>query len=82
MLLQQPLLLAGIDFQRLWRVRSRSAPMSGWMVAGWAERGLQIVNYFGSNYGAALAFYGPANPAKIVLAGVASRLRRPKSTGS
>ena len=28
--------------------------MSGWMVAGWAERGLQIVNYFGSNYGAAL----------------------------
>ena len=54
LLLQQPQLLAGIDFQRLWRIGSGSAPLSDWMVAGWAERGVQIVNYFGSNEGAAL----------------------------
>lgn len=54
LLLQQPQLLAGIDFKRLWRIGSGSAPLSAWMVAGWAERGVQIVNYFGSNEGAAL----------------------------
>lgn len=53
-LLQQPALLEGIDFQRLSRIGSGSAPLSEWMVRGWAERGVQIVNYFGSNEGAAL----------------------------
>jgi acyl-CoA synthetase (AMP-forming)/AMP-acid ligase II len=53
-LLQDPALLHGIDFTRLSRIGSGSAPLSEWMVRGWAERGVQIVNYFGSNEGAAL----------------------------
>jgi acyl-CoA synthetase (AMP-forming)/AMP-acid ligase II len=54
-LLQQEELLAGIDFQRLRRIGSGSAPLSQWMVRGFEERhGVHIVNYFGSNEGAAL----------------------------
>jgi acyl-CoA synthetase (AMP-forming)/AMP-acid ligase II len=56
MLLQNEALLEGIDFKRLARIGSGSAPLSEWMVRGFAERhGVQIVNYFGSNEGAALA---------------------------
>jgi acyl-CoA synthetase (AMP-forming)/AMP-acid ligase II len=56
MLLQNDALLAGIDFKRLNRIGSGSAPLSDWMVRGFAERhGVQIVNYFGSNEGAALS---------------------------
>ncbi len=53
-LLREPRLLDGIDFKRLSRIGSGSAPLSAWMLLGWAERGVQIVNYFGSNEGAAL----------------------------
>jgi acyl-CoA synthetase (AMP-forming)/AMP-acid ligase II len=53
-LLKEPALLQGIDFARLKRIGSGSAPLSEWMVCGFAERGVQIVNYFGSNEGAAL----------------------------
>ena len=56
MLLQDETLLAGIDFKRLRRMGSGSAPLSDWMVKGFAEKyGVQIVNYFGSNEGAALS---------------------------
>ena len=56
MLLQHAELLQGIDFQRLSRIGSGSAPLSEWMVRGFAEKyGVQIINYFGSNEGAALA---------------------------
>jgi acyl-CoA synthetase (AMP-forming)/AMP-acid ligase II len=56
MLLQNTALLEGIDFTRLSRIGSGSAPLSEWMVRGFAERyGVQIINYFGSNEGAALA---------------------------
>ncbi|MGO4390384.1 class I adenylate-forming enzyme family protein [Variovorax sp. M-6] len=56
MLLQNEQLLEGIDFDRLARIGSGSAPLSDWMVRGFAEkRGVQIVNYFGSNEGAALS---------------------------
>ncbi len=56
MLLQNETLLQGIDFQRLSRIGSGSAPLSEWMVRGFAEKyGVQIVNYFGSNEGAALS---------------------------
>ena len=56
MLLQNTQLLEGIDFQRLSRIGSGSAPLSEWMVRGFAEQyGVQIINYFGSNEGAALA---------------------------
>lgn len=55
-LLQQPDKLAGIDFKRLSRIGSGSAPLSEWLVRGFAERhGVQIINYFGSNEGAALS---------------------------
>lgn len=55
-LLQNEQLLAGIDFERLARIGSGSAPLSEWMVRGFADRyGVQIVNYFGSNEGAALS---------------------------
>ena len=55
MLLQNTQLLEGIDFQRLSRIGSGAAPLSEWMVRGFAEQyGVQIVNYFGSNEGAAL----------------------------
>lgn len=53
-LLQQPHLLAGIDFKRLSRIGSGSAPLSDWMVQGWADLGVDIINYFGSNEGGAL----------------------------
>ena len=56
MLLQNESLLQGIDFRRLSRIGSGAAPLSEWMVRGFAEKhGVQIVNYFGSNEGAALA---------------------------
>ncbi len=55
-LLQDEALLEGIDFTRLSRIGSGSAPLSDWMVQGFADRhGVQIVNYFGSNEGAALS---------------------------
>jgi len=53
-MLRDPALLEGIDLARLARIGSGSAPLSEWMVCGFAERGVQIVNYFGSNEGAAL----------------------------
>lgn len=54
-LIQEDHLLEGIDFRRLRRIGSGSAPLSDWMVQGFADRhGVQIVNYFGSNEGAAL----------------------------
>jgi len=56
MLLQNEALLVGIDFKRLCRIGSGSAPLSDWMVRGFEEKhGVQIVNYFGSNEGAALS---------------------------
>ncbi len=56
MLLQNQSLLEGIDFKRLSRIGSGAAPLSEWMVRGFAEKhGVQIVNYFGSNEGAALS---------------------------
>ena len=55
MLLQDAHLLEGIDFKRLSRIGSGSAPLSEWMVRGFADRfGVQIINYFGSNEGVSL----------------------------
>lgn len=56
MLLQNEALLEGIDFKRLCRIGSGSAPLSDWMVRGFEEKyGVEIINYFGSNEGAALS---------------------------
>jgi acyl-CoA synthetase (AMP-forming)/AMP-acid ligase II len=54
-LLQNETLLDGIDFKRLKRIGSGSAPLSPWMIETFATRyGVEILNYFGSNEGAAL----------------------------
>ncbi len=53
-LARDPTLLSGVDTKRLRRIGSGSAPLSEWMVAAFAARGVEIVNYFGSNEGAAL----------------------------
>jgi len=53
LLLQNEVLLEGIDFARLKSIGSGSAPLSEWMVRTFHEKhGVQIVNYFGSNEGA------------------------------
>jgi len=54
MLLLDDSILAGVDLQHLRKITSGAAPLDPWMVAGWAERGVEIVNVFGSNEGAAL----------------------------
>ena len=53
MLLQSAHLLEGIDFKRLSRIGSGAAPLSEWMVRGFAEKyGVQIIHYFASHDGA------------------------------
>ena len=54
-LLQHESLLQGIDFNCLKRIGSGSAPLSPWMIETYAARhGVHILNFFGSNEGAAL----------------------------
>lgn len=54
-LLQHEALLEGIDFKRLRRIGSGSAPLSPWMIETFAQRyGVEVLNYFGSNEGAAM----------------------------
>ncbi|MFW2334949.1 class I adenylate-forming enzyme family protein [Ilumatobacter sp.] len=54
MLLRNEELLAATDLSHIRAISSGSAPLDDWMVAGWQERGIEIVNVFGSNEGAAL----------------------------
>lgn len=54
MLLRNEALLASVDLSTIRAISSGSAPLDPWMVAGWQERGIEIVNVFGSNEGAAL----------------------------
>lgn len=54
-LLQQEALLEGIDFRRLKRIGSGSAPLAPSMIEAFRLRhGVEILNYFGSNEGAAM----------------------------
>ncbi len=53
-LLKQPRLMAGVDLTSLRAVGSGSAPLSPWLIEGWAERGIAVTNIFGSNEGASL----------------------------
>lgn len=49
-------MVAGVDFKRLSRIGSGSAPLSEWMVRGFEEQfGVHIINLFGSNEGACFA---------------------------
>lgn len=54
MLLGNTELLDSLDLSSIRAISSGSAPLDPWMVEGWQERGIEIVNVFGSNEGAAL----------------------------
>jgi cyclohexanecarboxylate-CoA ligase len=55
MLLKQEQLLEGVDLSQLRAIASGSAPLSPWMVRGFAEKyGIDVVNLFGSNEGICL----------------------------
>ena len=54
MLLKQEGLLDQFDLSRLRVIGSGSAPLSEFMVKGWQDRGVEIVNLFGSNEGISL----------------------------
>lgn len=53
-LLKQPQVLDSIDLSSLKKVCSGSAPLSPWLIEGWAGRGIEVTNVFGSNEGAGL----------------------------
>lgn len=56
LLLKQPEKLDGVDLSRLRRVGSGGGPLSPWMMEQMPRQfGIEVVNYFGSNEGAALA---------------------------
>ena len=56
MLLKDSHKLQGVDFSKLKRIGSGGGPVASWMVEEFAQQfGIEIVNYFGSNEGAALA---------------------------
>ena len=56
MLLKAPELLEGVDLKRLTRVGSGGGPVAPWLFEQFAQRfGIEVINYFGSNEGAALA---------------------------
>ncbi|QLC26766.1 acyl--CoA ligase [Parasphingopyxis algicola] len=54
MLLKQDQLLETIDLSNLRCMGSGSAPLAIWMVEGWQERGVPVMNVFGSNEGCSL----------------------------
>ncbi len=54
MLLRNEALLDSVDLSSIRAISSGSAPLDPWMVQGWQERGIEIINVFGSNEGAAL----------------------------
>jgi cyclohexanecarboxylate-CoA ligase len=55
-LIKQPDALARLDISSLRAVCSGSQPLAPWMVKAWQDKyGIEIINYFGSNEGVALA---------------------------
>lgn len=55
MLLKNPEKLQGVELGRLKRIGSGGGPLASWLVEQFAQQfGIEIVNYFGSNEGAAL----------------------------
>ena len=60
-LLKQPALIGGVDIASLRTIGSGSAPLTPWLIEGWATSyGIEICNVFGSNEGMAL-IAGPAD---------------------
>ena len=54
MLLANEAMLDQLDLSSIRKIASGSAPLDPWMVEGWQQRGVEIVNVFGSNEGAAM----------------------------
>jgi acyl-CoA synthetase (AMP-forming)/AMP-acid ligase II len=54
MLLANDAMLDQLDLSSIRKIASGSAPLDPWMVEGWQARGIEIVNVFGSNEGAAM----------------------------
>jgi acyl-CoA synthetase len=54
MLLRNKELLDSVNLSSIRAISSGSAPLDPWMVKGWQDRNIEIVNVFGSNEGAAL----------------------------
>lgn len=54
MLLANEAMLENFDLSAVRMISSGSAPLDPWMVEGWDARGIEIVNVFGSNEGAAM----------------------------
>ncbi len=56
LLLKSPDRLQGVDLSQMRRIGSGGGPVAAWLVEQMAERyGIELVNYFGSNEGAALS---------------------------
>lgn len=56
MLLKAPELLEGVNLSRLKRIGSGGGPLAPWLLEQFAQRyGIEVINYFGSNEGAALS---------------------------
>jgi|688.fasta_scaffold50871_3 acyl-CoA synthetase (AMP-forming)/AMP-acid ligase II len=56
LLLKEPEKMKGVDFSRLKRIGSGGGPLSEWMMSEMKNKfGIEVVNYFGSNEGAALS---------------------------
>lgn len=54
-LLKQPQITASVDLSSLRAIGSGSAPLTPWLIEGWADsHGIEICNIFGSNEGMAL----------------------------
>ncbi|MGH1561233.1 class I adenylate-forming enzyme family protein [Mumia sp. DW29H23] len=54
MLLHDEALLSKVDLSSLTRIGSGSVPLQPAMVRGWQERGIPVINFFGSNEGIGL----------------------------
>jgi acyl-CoA synthetase (AMP-forming)/AMP-acid ligase II len=54
MLLGNEALLDSLDLSNIRAISSGSAPLDPWMVEGWQNRDIEIINVFGSNEGAAM----------------------------
>jgi len=54
MLIRNKAMLENVDMSHVRKITSGSAPLDPWMVEGWQERGIEIVNAFGSNEGASM----------------------------
>ncbi len=54
MLLRNKPLLESIDLSSIRAITSGSAPLDPWMVSGWQDLGIEVINAFGSNEGASL----------------------------